>query len=355
MATSHTSSPLRSAVANGVDAAAGSRPAELHPDAVIWNDLRPFLPKEFFHRSPSRLIYLAVALAAVIAHLLVVRMALNGQLMSAWALLTFAGAVYTYPYFFLVMHELQHGAVLPSGTACELASWAAGFGLPFQPRFWRALHLHHHAQGNQHSDTHRMRTVDEIGFVSRFLDFHFSNAFSYFSTAFAVQVVYCYSLWRFLNGTIHYHVTRTRVLVDLLIHIALGVALIAMIGPRLTLLGLVPVYAVGNVFLNVYMISQHLTRPMVERPASLRTSVSVWLWRGYSHMDVGRHAEHHLYPSVAANKLRVVSALLRARHTGAFREKSLAAALLELFSLPGHYYEADVLTDRQGAHYRRID
>lgn len=336
-------------------AADDASPDQRHADALIWNELRPFLPKHFFERSPSRLNYLAVAVGAVVAHLMVARAVLNGQLGWGWSLATLLVAAYTYPYFMLTMHELQHGAVLPNGAARELASWVAGIPLPFQPRFWRALHLHHHAHGNQAADTHRMRTIDEAGFASRFLDFDFFNPVSYLSAVFAVQFIYGYCLYRFLAGTVSYHITRTRVLLDLLLHVALIAALIATIGWKLTLIGWVPLFVLGSMMMNAYMISQHLTRPMVDGPDSLRTSVSVWLWRGYSHMDFGRHAEHHLYPSVAAHKLRLVAALLRERRGGAFREKSLGAALRELFSLPGHYYQPSILTDRRGSKYRPID
>jgi fatty acid desaturase len=325
------------------------------PDAAIRDDLRPFLPESFFRRSPSRLNYLAAAVAAAAAHLALTSAVLKGLAAPGWWLVTLAAAVYTYPYFMLTMHELEHGAVLPKGAARELASWAAGFVLPFQPRFWRTLHLHHHTHTNQTDDTHRMRTVDEAGFASQFLDFRYGNAVSYLSSLFAVQFIYCYSLYRFLTGTVQYHISRTRVLLDLVLHAALGAAFVAILGWRLALIGLVPLYVLGNALLNAYMISQHLTRPMVDGPDSLRTSVSVWLWRGYSHMDFGRHGEHHLYPAVSADKLREVAALLRERHRASFREKSLAAALGELFSLPGHYRGPNVLTDRRGITSRQID
>ena len=112
---------------------------------------------------------------------------------------------------------------------------------------------------------------------------------------------------------------------------------------------MVAVFAVGSALTNAYMITQHFTRPMSDRPDALLTATSVYVLRpGLSYMGFGRHVEHHLFPSVSHRELGPVSAYLAAHHTGEFKNVPLSSALRELFSLPGYYYTANVLTDRRG-------
>jgi len=317
------------------------------PDARLRRELAPLLPPGFFERAPGRLGYLAVAAAALAAHLRVAALWRAGVLPAwAWAA-SGALAALCFPFFLFTLHELGHGAVVRSPRLRRACMAAAGFPLLFQPAFWTEVHTHHHAHANTDDDTDRLRFFDRDEPGGRFLDYRLANPLSLPSAVFAIQIAYGFCLVGFLTGRLGYALSRRRTALAFAAHLAALAGALWLAGPAAALYGYLPVLVAGSALHNMYIVTNHLTRPLTDELDALGTGLSVHLL-GASHMGFGRHVEHHLFPRVPHRNLRAVTALLRERHPGRFQELPLPRALARLFTLPGYYRSRRVLTDRRG-------
>ena len=319
------------------------------PDPAIRRAIMAELPVSFFAPRPQRLGYLALASGTMIVHLWVARAWSAGRVSTALYLVTLAGAVGAFPAFMFVLHELEHGAIVRGRRLRYWLGFASGFWLLFQPDFWRRIHQHHHSYPNHASDTHRLRTYDRLDHGARFVDYRLGNPVGVLSAVFAIHFLYAFCITYFLAGWVSYPISRRRVAAELVAHALALFGLLWALGRGAVLYGYLPVFVAGSALINMYMITQHFTRPMSERPNALLTASSVHVFRpGLSYMGFGRHVEHHLFPSVSHGKLGVVSRYLAAHHPREFKCQPMGAALRELFRLPGYYHSPNVLTDRRG-------
>jgi fatty acid desaturase len=254
-----------------------------------------------------------------------------------------------------VLHEIGHGAVLRAGVWRSAAAALAAAPILFQPTFWTRVHDHHHTYSNQVEDHDRRRISgrDEVG--ERLYEYRADNPWILFALTGAMHVVYYGQMLYFLKGVLQFRVTRRRVLAELSLNVAAAIAFVAAIGWNLALFALVPCALLGSTLQSLYLVSNHLTRPLTTETDTLRTAVSVRLFGDWSHLDFGRHVEHHLFPHAPGCDLRAVTALLRERHRTRFREGTVLGVLRELFRLPGYYLDNDVLTDQEARLRVRID
>jgi fatty acid desaturase len=332
---------------NGPEAMS-DRAAQPMPDAQVRRMLKARLPQDFGQRRPLRLGWLLLAMVAMALHLETAHAVFSGTI-SGWSMLpTFLFAAFTWPYFFFVLHELGHGALLRPGIGRDIASALAAYPILLQPAFWTAAHNHHHQFANQDGDHDRRRIAGRGELAERLYEFRLANPWIFLSLFGAMYTVFYGQLISFLKGDIAFPVNRQRVLREL----AIGALWVAgagwLLGWQLLMLGWLPCALAGSALLSLYLISNHLTRPMTPEADSLGTGLSVQLFGGWSHMDFGRHVEHHLFPHVPANALKAVTVLLRDCHPTDFREASLFGTLRRLFQLPGYYLTPTVLTDRDG-------
>lgn len=325
------------------------------PDAEVRGVLRPLLPKNFFRRSPSRILYAFAGHAAMAAHLYATAAWLDGQISGGWVLLSLIAASYTFPFFLFTLHELGHGALFPPGILRNICGAIAGFWLFFQPTFWQVSHAHHHATTNTEEDTDRLRFFSDHVPWARFVAFNWKNFLTPLSFVFTIQIIYTFCMVGLLTGLVPYRYSRIRGALLLLAQVAIYGALFYLLGAKLLLWGVLPVMVIGGALQGMYLITNHLTRPFSEVLDVLGTTLSVHCVRGHSQMDFGRHAEHHLFPSVSMNKLRPVTLLLREHFAGRFREMHIVPATLRRLRLPGYYFSPTVLTDRSGRLRVQID
>jgi fatty acid desaturase len=328
--------------------------ANASPDAALRSELVTLLPKTFFAPSPSRLWYLAAATAGVLASLSIAHEWLAGRCHWSIYIAAVLVAAFLYPFFLFSLHELGHGAIVRHRTVRLVFGWLAGFWIGFQPRFWVASHGHHHHHANTEEDTDRLRFYDRDEPGARFLDFRLSNPVSIPSMMFAIQIVYAYCMMGFLRGDLRYPLKRWQVVGEVMLHAAAATALVYAVGSKVWMFGYLPVFVLGCVIQNMYVVTNHLTRPLTDSADALGTAQSVHLY-GWSHMDFGRHVEHHIFPTVSHRKLRRVTAALQACYPDAFVERPLFAAIRQLFRLPGFYYSHNELTDRNGQIHVPID
>jgi fatty acid desaturase len=321
--------------------------ASSSPDAVLRSELLAQLPKTFFAPSPARLGYLAAATIAMLTSLWAAHEWLAGRYHLSVYVVAVVVAAFVYPWFLFSLHELGHGAIVRNRAARLVLGWLAGFWIGFQPRFWNASHGHHHHHANTEQDTDRLRFYDRDEPGARFLDFRLSNPASIPSAMLAIQIVYAFCMIGFLRGDLPYPLKRWQVVGETMLHAAAAGCLVYAVGTNVWLFGYLPVFVLGCMLQNTYVITNHLTRPLTDSADALGTAQSVHI-RGWSHMDFGRHVEHHLFPTVSHRKLRRVSEALRAGHPDRFVERSLFTAIATLFRLPGYYYSYNELTDRRG-------
>lgn len=317
-------------------------------DAEVRGALRPLLPENFFRRSPGRIFYALAGHLFMAAHLYATAAWLDGRISGGWVLLTFVAAAYSFPFFLFTLHELGHGALFSPGPTRTVFGAIAGFWLFFQPTFWAVSHAHHHATTNTEADTDRLRFFSDHVPWARFVAFNWKNILTPFSFVFTIQIIYGFCMVGLLTGLVPYRYSRLRGALLLLLQIAIYGLLFRALGAELILWGLLPVMVLGGALQGMYLITNHLTRPFSEVLDVLGTTLSVYGPRGASQMDFGRHAEHHLFPSVSMNKLRPVTLLLRQHFQGRFRELPIVPAALLRLRLPGYYFSPTVLTDRSG-------
>ena len=331
-----------------------TQPSGPNLDLQIRRELTAMLPAEFFRRSPRRLIYLAIAWFCMLLHLWVTSVYLAGGFHVGIYVLTLAAAAGTFPFYLFTLHELGHGSIVRARWARAVFGALAGFWIPFQPALWSRIHNHHHAHANMEADTDRLKFWDRGELGARFFDFNLKNLLSIPSAIFALQIVYMHCVAGFLLKQIDYPMSRTRAVIQLTVHLLLLVTFMALIGWQVALLGYLPVLVLGSALQNLYVITNHLTRPLTSHPDALGTGLSVHFY-GQSHMGFGRHVEHHLFPNVSHAKLRLVTRLLRERYPERFQELPIHRAVGRLFSLPGYFYSYKVLTDRRGRVRVQID
>jgi fatty acid desaturase len=321
-------------------------------DAAVRRALRDRLPSDFGRRQPLRLCWLGLAIVTVALHLALTQAFLAGGASGWWMLLSLPVAAFTWPCFFFILHELGHGAVLPPGPLRRIASAVAAFPLLLQPTFWAAAHNHHHRFTNHENDLDRRKIAGrEVG--GELADF--TSPLVVFTLVGALQLSYYCQVAAFLAGYISLPVRRRQVLVELALGGLGTIGVSWLMGWQLLLLGWLPCVLAGSLLQHLYLCSNHLTRPMTTEADSLGTTVSVRLFRGWSHMDFGRHVEHHLFPHVSHDQLAPVTAALREHYPARFQERTLLATLRRLFELPAYYLTSHVLTNRKGTRYVAID
>ncbi len=324
-------------------------PDALPRDRAIRRAITTTLPDSFFAPRPQRLVYLALANGALIAHLWVAHAWRAGRVSGVVYGLTLAAATGTFPAFMFVLHELEHGAIVRGRRLRTWLGFASGFWMLFQPEFWRRIHQHHHTYPNHPTDTHRLRSYDRPDHGARFVDYRLGNPVGVLSAVFAIHFLYAFCLTYFVAGWVSYPMSRRRAVAEFVLHAAALAAVLWWAGRAAVLYGYLPVFVAGSALVNMYMVTQHFTRPMSDRPDALRTATSVYVFRpGLSYMGFGRHVEHHLFPSVSHGQLAVVSRYLAAHHPREFECLPIHRAISKLFRLPGYYYAPDVLTDRKG-------
>jgi len=328
--------------------------SQMPPDAVVRRALRDRLPSDFGHRRPLRLVWLALAIATVMLHLAVTQAILAEETSPWWMVLTLPLAVFTWPCFFFSLHELGHGAVLPPGRMRRIASGLAAFPILLQPTLWTAVHNHHHRFANHEADLDRRRIVGDIDEAAGMLH-DFTNPFVILTLIAAVQLVFLSQLGAFLSGQVSLPVQRRQVMIELLIGVLCTIGASWLMGWKLLLCGWLPCAMAGFSLQNIYLITNHMARPLTTEADSLGTTVSVRLFGGWSHMDFGRHVEHHLFPHVSHDQLAAVTEGLRERYPTRFHERTLLGAVRRLFELPGYYLTSNVLADRSGTWRVTID
>ncbi len=333
----------------------------LLPRAAYVRALRPDLPARAFDRARSRLAFIPVHVAIIVAVTFVVA--------SGWVpwffvpLLSLAiGASFAGLTF--IAHEALHGAIVCNKRLQYAIGWL-GF-LPFvvSPRLWIAWHnSEHHARANLPDDPDAYPTLDEYRARrrTRFATDMFSLGGSRWRGAlslvlgFTVQSTTQLLLARRL-GFLTAPQWR-RAVTETVVGLAFWSTVAVLVGFVPFLFVFVIPILVANVCVMAFILTNHSLSPRVAINDPLVSSLTVtspriieWLTLGF-----GFHVEHHLFPAMSSRHAPVVRKLLQARWPERYKSMSLRAALGRLHRGARVYKTATTLCDpRNGSEYATV-
>ena len=309
-----------------------------HPLTVeeVRDALRPELPASFFSRNPRRLAHLLLAFGALAAHLVVVdRFRDSADFPALYAVsLLVAGNCLSFAFFYF--HEVLHGAVFAGPRIRFLTALVAGTPFLLTPTVWQKWHAHHHRHTSMPADFDRPRhpqfddMEDPTTRVHAYLKhLHYRKPTTWVLMAFTVVFSHGYAALANLAGSNVIGLGRARTLAECAVVLVLWTAPLVALPLEVGLLGYLAPVLLANLIASAYVISNHCDSPLTGRNYPLVNARSVYLFGrgGWSHMQFGRHVEHHLFPAVTHDKLEVVTRLLRQKYPADFEECALLATI----------------------------
>jgi fatty acid desaturase len=320
-----------------------------YPISEYARALRSSLSARLFAPVPSRLIWLLLHVAVIVAGTIAIAHRWGGWPgRLALALVighSFAGAAF-------VAHETLHGSIV-RGRRLRLAIGWLGF-LPFvvSPTLWVAWHnrVHHGhtAQSGVDPDTYPTLARYRTSRIVRVVD-HVSVG----GGRWAGLLTLCFGF----NGQslIALCQARTNSWLDRPQHRAAIVQTVAaasvwltvafLVGPLAFVFAFLVPLMIGNAIVMGYILTNHSLSPLTEKNDPLLNSLSVTAPRVVElmHLSFGFHVEHHLFPAMSPRHARLVRQLLRERWPERYQSLPIGTALRRLWTTPRVYEDATTL------------
>ncbi|HSP97925.1 MAG TPA: fatty acid desaturase [Candidatus Dormibacteraeota bacterium] len=344
---------------SGIDRASRMRLRDMHDYA---RELRDELPAEIFRRRPSRLGWLVLHGAVIVALTAVVL----DTAPPWWAALLCAVAIgHSWGCLGFLAHETLHHAVTGSRALERAVGYLAFLPYATSPTLWTAWHnqTHHAHTGHLVGDTDQygtlavwrsnpyLRRLEAIapgsgGWPSWF----------FLPTAFTVQAWVVLLLQSERKG-FYRRISRRAVWLETGSMIALWGLWLALIGPyNFLFLGLIPMLT-GNAMLMSYIATNHYLNPLTSTNDPLVNTLSVRdpAWLETLHLQFGYHVEHHIFPTMSARHAPLVREVLIRRYGDRYLSLPHLRALRLVYARPKVHRDADTLVDpRSGATYRAL-
>ena len=315
-------------------------------------EVRSALPAEAFVPAYSRIAWLAVHLAVIVAGMLAIESGVGGWwlpgLLAPLIGFSFAGLA-------LLGHEIMHGAVLRGRTAIQATGWLCFVPFVLSPRLWTAWHNRTHHKHTMRSgidpDAFPTLAAYRKSFALRLVTGWFSLGRSSplglasLVLGFSVQSLHMLFAARGAAGLSR--AEHRFAIVQTLLGVALWTAVAWWLGP----VGFVFAYAlpllVANAIVMSYILTNHSLSPLSHGNDTLRSSLTVTTprWYAFLTLSFGLHVEHHLLPSMSSRHAWRVRALLLARWPHRYQSMSLGRALLLLLRTARVYRNATTLHD----------
>ncbi|HEY7956480.1 MAG TPA: fatty acid desaturase [Polyangia bacterium] len=318
---------------------------------------RADLPADAFRPVPSRLLWLALHVAIVVAGTIAIAKGVGGL----WAALpisllighSFAGCAF-------VGHELLHGSVVRGRRARLTIGWLCFLPFTLSPRLWVAWHneVHH---GNtmrvdidpdayptlaQYQASGVTRLADRFalghrrwgGIVTLLLGF--TGQSSQMLLRFAGQ-----------RGWLDKSEHRFAIF-ETLLGIGVWTTVGFLVGWPGFLFAFVIPLIVANVVVMSYIVTNHSLSPLTEVNDPLLNSLSVTVphFVEVLHLNFGYHVEHHLFPALSGRHAPAVRAALERRWPERYQNLPLLEALSRLAATPRVYADEMTLIDPLDGH-----
>jgi fatty acid desaturase len=316
-------------------------------------ELRPALPDHVFAPVPSRLGWLALHVAIVVAGIYAIAHGCPLWLMPILSLVighSFAGCAF-------VAHETLHGAVVRDRWLRLAVGWLAFLPFVLSPRLWIAWHNRtHHAHTMAEGDPDRYPTLDEyrrrryLRVADRFAVAR-ARPLGIVTLLVGLSGQSANMLWRWSRDPEAMPPRARRLaIVEMAAGAAVWAALALALGPLHFCFAYVLPLLVANAIVVGYILTNHSLSPMTEINDPLVNSLTVTVpgWLARLHLDFGLHVEHHLFPSMSSAHAGRVRRELLARWPERYQSLPLAAALWRLVRTPRVYASATRLVDPQG-------
>ena len=315
-------------------------------------EVRPHLPGNLFRPTPSRLLWLPVHLAVIVAAGAVVVL---GAPPWYGALACAVVAGHSWGCLGFLAHETLHHAVTRSRTIEKLVGYA-GFGLyGLSPTLWVAWHnqAHHGHTGKPVTDPDGFGTLRfwEKSRVVRVLETFAPGSRRVQSALFLFGWFSIHSLLVLVfhserNGY-YARISRRTVYAESAGMVAFWAGVFALVGPWSFLVVYVVPLLVANAIVMSYIATNHFLNPLTETNDPLANTLSVtaprWLER--LHLQFGYHVEHHLFPTVSGRHAPAVRDVMRRLYGDRYLSLPHATALRLLYARPKIHDGHDVLID----------
>jgi fatty acid desaturase len=309
------------------------------------------LPPAAFVRRPLRVVLVLPLLALIVgASALLLTPALPWYLIIP-TLLVLAN---TYVALMFFGHEVAHGATVRSQRLQDAVLWASCAIFVVSAHLWRHWHnrLHHGRTNVPNADPDRYDLVEDLArspAVVRWLTTRFAPGSGRWLSAFYLFVTFTVQgqvvLWSYSRRHRSGGFRWARALGETGVVAAFWVGLALAIGPRGAFLVIVLPMLLANAIVMAYITTNHMLRPLTDKPECLATTMSVTTLGAIDamHLHFSHHVEHHLFPAMSHRYYPLVRKSLR-RHAG---EQYLAPAhwraLFTLYRTPRHYVTYDEL------------
>ena len=325
---------------------------EIRPLSYYAKEVRRELSDEVFTAAPSRLLWLPLHVAVIVAGMWLIATDAGGWWLDA--LLTipigfaFAGMAF-------VAHETLHGATVRHPLLRQILGGIAFSPFYISQRHWVAWHnrMHHgHTmQAGVDPDAYptiehyhrnlKSRVADHVSFGGNRVQGVVTLLMGLVGQSIGVLFSSGPNA-RYLSPP-QYRLALLETALGLGLWIGLGLAF----GPEVLIFGWLIPLMLGNVVVMSYILTNHCLSPLTELNDPLANSLTVTMpgWFERYTLQFGMHVEHHLFPSVSGRHADKIRAQLIARWPDRYRSLPLFTALARLWRSGRVYKDATTLID----------
>jgi fatty acid desaturase len=331
---------------------------QLWPISKYVRELKPLLPREAFEPARSRLLWLPVHAAAIIAIIYAVATGLV-----PWPLLpvasialgiSFAGTTF-------VGHETAHGGTIRGRRWKHAITYVAFLPFNLSPTLWKVWHnREHHAHTNNarnDPDQYPLLPAYQRSRVVRVVTDRFALGARRWTGVLSLLFGFTGQSTKILvdahrRGWMSKRQHRIAI-AETLSGVALWATVAWLVGPLAFLFVFVLPLVVANWIVMAFILTNHGLSPLtgdVNDPLVNSLSVTVPRLYDFVTLGFGYHTEHHLFPAMSTRHAPKVRALLLEKYPGRYQSMPLGQALLSLHRTARVYRDHVTLTDpRTGA------
>jgi fatty acid desaturase len=325
----------------------GARPVSYYAGAI-----RAELDGHPFAAAPSRVGWLALHVALAAGGTFAITRGWGG-----WAAAVVLALVigHSFAAMAFVAHEALHGSIVRGAAARQAIGWIGFLPLVVSPTHWVAWHnkAHHGNTMRPGVDPDVFPTLEEYqasrlvrvghrltpgaGRLTGLLGLLIGFTTQSFSVLFLMARQRGYLSPR----------AFTQAIAETLADVAFWGALAFALGSRAFLFAFLIPFAVANVIVMSYILTNHSLSPLTEINDPLLNALSVTVPRPLEilHLGFGMHVEHHIFPAMSPRYARDVRRVLREKFAGRYQSMPFGRAMLRIFRTGRVYKNATTMMD----------
>jgi fatty acid desaturase len=322
------------------------------PLSSYAREVRPSLPAHVFEPVPSRLAWLTLHVALIVAGTVALAHGWGGW----WAAPLYALVIgHSFAGCAFVGHETLHGAVLRNRFGRALVGWISFLPFTLSPRLWVAWHnkTHHGHTMDAAIDPDAYPTLEKfqrepLTRVADFFSFGRSRPAGIVTLLLGFTGQSTQMLWRWAPAPGGMEAGDRRLAIaETVAGWAVWAAVAWWLGPVKFVFAFVLPLMMANAIVIGYILTNHSLSPLTEVNDPLVNSMTVTVPSLVQrlHLNFGLHVEHHLFPSMSSHYAPLVREQLLARWPDRYQSLPLMTALWQLARTPRVYSSDTVLHD----------